>query len=160
MRCFGDPLIPTCPKQKHPVALWWCHWLTEVWALQTSHRGFGKQRLLNFHCQSVIQIQVKPKKNPRPPKRFHKLNATYRTEGMAELQVESIDWHLVAHRQDSHGGEVAGRVGDIGVSRHAGQAEGWSWKRGSVHLNILSEGVTSNLLSFTWERTTTLLQIP
>lgn len=43
---------------------------------------------------------------------------------MAELQVEGVDWHLVAHRQHSHGGEVAGRVGDICVGRHARQIEG------------------------------------
>ena len=50
---------------------------------------------------------------------------------MAELQVKSIDWHLVAHGQDSNSGEVAGRVGDIGVRGHAGQTESWSWKRES-----------------------------
>lgn len=43
---------------------------------------------------------------------------------MAELQVESIDWHLVTHGQDGHGGEVAGRVDDIGIGCHARQAEG------------------------------------
>lgn len=50
---------------------------------------------------------------------------------MAELQVESIDWHLVTHGQNSHGGEVAGRVDDIGIGGHARQTEGGSWKIGS-----------------------------
>lgn len=42
---------------------------------------------------------------------------------MAELQVERVDRHLVAHRQDGHGGEVAGGVGDVGARRHAGQTQ-------------------------------------
>lgn len=39
---FGDLVIPTCPTQKHPVALWWCHWSKEEWALK---EVFHTQRL-------------------------------------------------------------------------------------------------------------------
>lgn len=80
---------------------------------------------------------------------------------MAELQVESIDWHLVAHGQNSHGGEVAGRVDDIAIGRHARQAEGGCWKTASESVFTLSEGrvAQSALPSFTREGTTTLLQV-
>lgn len=46
------------------------------------------------------------------------------TEGMAELQVERVDWHLITYRQDSHSGEVAGGVGDISTGCHGGQTQG------------------------------------
>lgn len=46
------------------------------------------------------------------------------TEGMAELQVESVDRHLVTYGQDSHSGEVAGGVGDISAGCHTGQTQG------------------------------------
>lgn len=46
------------------------------------------------------------------------------TEGMAELQVERIDRHIITYRQDSHSGEVAGRVGDISTGCHTGQTHG------------------------------------
>lgn len=46
------------------------------------------------------------------------------TEGMAELQVESVDRHLITYRQDSHSGEVAGGVGDISTGCHTGQTQG------------------------------------
>lgn len=51
------------------------------------------------------------------------------TEGMAELQVECINGHIITHRQDSHRGEVAGRVGDISTGCHRGQTQGWAWKK-------------------------------
>lgn len=52
------------------------------------------------------------------------------TEGVAELQVERVDRHLVAHRQDSHSGEVAGGVGDIGARRHTGQTQAGTCRTG------------------------------
>lgn len=61
--------------------------------------------------------------------------ATHGAEGMAELQVERINRHLVTHRQDSHSGEVAGRVGDISSSCHSGQAQGRTWRTGSQCIN-------------------------
>lgn len=66
---------------------------------------------------------------------------------MAELQVESIDWHLVTHGQNSHGGEVAGRVDDIGIGRHARQTEGGSWKIGSDSVFTRSDGRLQSLTS-------------
>lgn len=61
------------------------------------------------------------------------------TEGMAELQVERIDRHLVTNRQHSHGGEVAGRVSYICTSCHTGQTEGGTWRAETQCVNGVSE---------------------
>lgn len=54
---------------------------------------------------------------------------TYGAEGMAELQVEGVDWHLVTDGQYGHSGQVTGRVGDVRAGRYAGPAEGRTWRR-------------------------------
>lgn len=56
------------------------------------------------------------------------------TEGMAELQVECVDRHLITYRQDCHSGEVAGGVGDISTCCHTGQTQSWTWKTKSDSL--------------------------
>jgi len=64
---------------------------------------------------------------------------------MAELQVECVDRHLIAYGQDSHSGEVAGRVGDVSTGSHIGQTQGRPWKTGPQCLD-------GSILSVEWIR--------
>lgn len=86
----------------------------------------SRQRELSLSIGISVPLRVKPERENR--RRPSNSAQTYCAEGVAELQVESVDGHLVAHGQDGHGGEVAGGVGDVGVGGHAGQAEGGPWK--------------------------------
>ena len=84
-------------------------------------------QLKDIHCNMMWDIKQREKSI------FERLRTeavtgavcvpTNGTEGMAELQVKSIDGHLITDRQHSHGGEVAGGVGDISTGCHTGQTQ-------------------------------------
>ncbi len=59
---------------------------------------------MGFNCQSLLKC-------------------TYGAEGMAELQIEGIDWHLITNRKHSHSGEITSWVSDIRTRRHAWQTQ-------------------------------------
>lgn len=74
-------------------------------------------------CHAVMYTSLYNRelnRNSAIPDPLKMCGPTNGTEGMTQLQVECINWHLITHRQDSHSGEVAGGVGDIGTGCHTG----------------------------------------